>query len=67
MDFVRLLELIEQQKIAFVAVTQQIKTTTSPGRLMLNVLMSFARFEREISSERTREKIHAARKKGRSH
>ena len=65
LDFVRLLELFEQQKIAFVAVTQQINTTTSAGRLMLNVLMSFAQFEREIGSERTREKIHAARKKGR--
>ncbi len=65
LDFVRLLELFEQQHCAFVAVTQQINTTTSAGRLMLNVLMSFAQFEREICSERTREKIHAARKKGR--
>ncbi len=65
LDFVRLLELFESKKIAFVAVTQQINTTTSAGRLMLNVLISFAQFERELCSERTREKIHAARKKGR--
>jgi site-specific DNA recombinase len=65
LDFVRLLELFELHHCAFVGVTQQINTTTSAGRLMLNVLMSFAQFEREIGSERTREKIHAARKKGR--
>ena len=65
LDFVRLLELFEKQRVAFVAVTQQINTATSAGRLMLNVLMSFAQFERELGSERTREKIHAARKKGR--
>ena len=65
LDFVRMLEMFEQRQVAFVAVTQQINTTTSAGRLMLNVLMSFAQFEREIGSERTREKVHAARKKGR--
>lgn len=65
LDFVRLLELFEERGVSFVSVTQQINTTTSAGRLMLNVLMSFAQFEREIGSERTREKMHAARKKGR--
>lgn len=65
LDFVRLLEMFEAHHVSFVAVTQQINTSTSAGRLMLHVLVSFAEFERSIGSERTREKIQAARKKGR--
>lgn len=64
-DFTELWQLFEQQGVNFVAVTQSIDTSNSAGRLMLNVLMSFAQFERELGSERTREKVHAARKKGR--
>jgi site-specific DNA recombinase len=64
LDFVHLLETFEQKRVAFVAVTQQINTVTSAGRLMLNVLMSFAQFEREIISERTSDKMCAARRKG---
>ena len=64
LDFGRLMELFEQHRVAFVAVTQQINSSSSMGRLMLNVLLSFAQFEREIISERTRDKIAAARRKG---
>jgi len=64
-QFLQLMEFFEQHQIAFCAVTQQINTASSAGRLLVNVLMSFAQFEREIGSERTREKVHAARKKGR--
>jgi site-specific DNA recombinase len=64
-QFLQLMEFFEEHHIAFCAVTQQINTASSAGRLLVNVLMSFAQFEREIGSERTREKIHAARKKGR--
>jgi site-specific DNA recombinase len=64
-QFLHLMEFFEEHKIAFCAVTQQINTASSAGRLLVNVLMSFAQFEREIGSERTREKIQAARKKGR--
>lgn len=64
LDFTRLLELFEEKGVSFVAVTQQINTTTSAGRLMLNVLMSFAQFEREIISERTSDRMCAARRKG---
>jgi site-specific DNA recombinase len=64
MDFARLWGLFEQYQVAFVSVTQQLNTTTSTGRLMLNVLMSFAQFEREIISERTSDKMCAARRKG---
>ncbi len=64
-QFLQLMEFFEAHKIAFCAVTQQINTASSAGRLLVNVLMSFAQFEREIGSERTREKVHAARKKGR--
>lgn len=64
-QFLQLMEFFEEHKIAFCAVTQQINTASSAGRLLVNVLMSFAQFEREIGSERTREKVHAARKKGR--
>jgi site-specific DNA recombinase len=64
LDFSKLLEVFERHKVAFVSVTQQFNTTNSMGRLMLNVLLSFAQFEREIISERTRDKIAAARRKG---
>lgn len=64
-QFLQLMEFMERQHIAFCAVTQQINTASSAGRLLVNVLMSFAQFEREIGSERTREKVCAARKKGR--
>ena len=64
LDFARIMEAFDKNKIAFVSVTQQFNTSTSMGRLMLNVLLSFAQFEREIISERTRDKIAAARRKG---
>ncbi len=64
LDFAKMLEIFERHHVAFVSVTQQFNTTTSMGRLMLNVLLSFAQFEREIISERTRDKIAAARRKG---
>ncbi len=64
LDFAKMLETFERHHVAFVSVTQQFNTTTSMGRLMLNVLLSFAQFEREIISERTRDKIAAARRKG---
>ena len=55
---------LRRQNVSFVAVTQQFNTTTSMGRLTLNVLLSFAQFERELSSERVRDKVAASRKKG---
>ena len=64
LDFARLMDQFDQQSVSFVAVTQQFNTTTSLGRLTLNVLLSFAQFEREIIGERTRDKMSAARKKG---
>ena len=64
LDFARILETFEKHQVSFVAVTQQINSATSMGRLMLNVLLSFAQFEREIISERTRDKIAATRRKG---
>ena len=64
MDFARMMESLEKHGVALVAVTQQFNTTTSMGRLTLNVLLSFAQFEREIISERTRDKIAATRRKG---
>ena len=64
LDFARLMDRFDQRSISFVAVTQQFNTTTSLGRLTLNILLSFAQFEREIISERTRDKMSAARKKG---
>src|SRR6266851_9383419 len=63
-DFAKLVELFEANGVSFVAVTQQFNTTTSMGRLTLNVLLSFAQFERELSSERVRDKFAASRKKG---
>ena len=64
LDFSRILETLDRHDVAFVSVTQQFNTGTSMGRLMLNVLLSFAQFEREMISERTRDKIAATRRKG---
>ena len=63
-DFARLAETFDAHKVSFVSVTQQFNTTSSMGRLMLNVLLSFAQFEREITGERIRDKIAASKKKG---
>jgi DNA invertase Pin-like site-specific DNA recombinase len=63
-DFVRLIEQFDQQDISFVSVTQQFNTASSMGRLTLNVLLSFAQFEREVTGERIRDKIAASKKKG---
>ena len=64
LDFARMMQSFEQHGVAFVSVTQQFNTATSMGRLVLNVLLSFAQFEREIIAERTRDKIAATRRKG---
>jgi site-specific DNA recombinase len=64
MDFARIMETFEKRKVSFVSVTQQFNTTHSMGRLTLNVLLSFAQFEREIIGERIRDKIAAQRRKG---
>jgi len=64
LDFARMMELFDKHVVSFVSVTQQFNTTSSMGRLTLNILLSFAQFEREIISERTRDKMAAARKKG---
>ena len=64
LDFSKLLEFFDQSKVTFVSVTQHFNTNSSMGRLTLNILLSFAQFEREIISERTRDKMGAARKKG---
>ena len=64
MDFARIMQTLEQYGVSVVSVTQQFNTTTSMGRLTLNILLSFAQFEREIISERTRDKIAAARRRG---
>src|SRR5947199_7921688 len=64
LDFARLLSLFDKRGVSFVSVTQDFNTSTSMGRLTLNILLSFAQFEREIIGERTRDKLSAARKKG---
>jgi len=64
LDFSQLLESFEQNNISFVSVTQHFNTNTSMGRLTLNILLSFAQFEREIISERTRDKMAASKRKG---
>jgi site-specific DNA recombinase len=64
LDFARLLSLFEKRGVSFVSVTQEFNTSTSMGRLTLHILLSFAQFEREIISERTRDKMSAARRKG---
>src|SRR6201991_2945516 len=63
-DFAKLVELFDKHDVSFVSVTQQFNTTTSMGRLTLNVLLSFAQFEREVTSERIRDKIGASKRKG---
>ena len=63
-DFARIIEIFDKHNVSFVSVTQQFNTTNSLGRLTLNILLSFAQFEREIIAERTRDKISAARRKG---
>jgi site-specific DNA recombinase len=64
LDFTRIMEVFELNGVDFVSVTQQINSATSMGRLVLNVLLSFAQFEREMVSDRTRDKMSAARRKG---
>jgi site-specific DNA recombinase len=64
LDFARLMERFDRTGVSFVSVTQEFNTTTSMGRLTLNILLSFAQFEREIIGERTRDKLSAARRKG---
>ena len=63
-DFARLVEIFDAEAVSFVSVTQQFNTTSSMGRLTLNVLLSFAQFEREVTGERIRDKIAASKKKG---
>ena len=63
-DFAKLVELFDAHSVSFVSVTQQFNTSTSMGRLTLNVLLSFAQFEREVTSERIRDKIAASKRKG---
>ena len=63
-DFARLVEVFDRRGVSFVSITQQFNTTTSMGRLTLNVLLSFAQFEREVIGERVRDKIAASKKKG---
>src|SRR3954452_20957609 len=64
MDFAKLVDVFEANQVTFVSVTQSFNTTTSMGRLTLNVLLSFAQFEREVIGERIRDKFAASRKKG---
>jgi site-specific DNA recombinase len=64
MDFAKLVEVFDRNKVTFVSVTQSFNTTTSMGRLTLNILLSFAQFEREVIGERIRDKFAASRKKG---
>src|SRR5580658_174051 len=63
-DFAKMVELFDAHSVSFVAVTQQFNTTSSMGRLTLNVLLSFAQFEREVTGERIRDKIAASKRKG---
>src|SRR5271154_6945028 len=63
-DFAKIVEIFDAHLVSFVAVTQQFNTTTSMGRLTLNVLLSFAQFEREVTGERIRDKIAASKQKG---
>ncbi len=64
LDFTRLVDVLDRHGVTFVSITQQFQTTTSMGRLTLNVLLSFAQFEREMIADRTRDKMGAARRKG---
>ena len=63
-DFVRMVDLFDQHQVSFISITQQFNTTTSMGRLTLNILLSFGQFERELASERIRDKFLASRKRG---
>lgn len=63
-DFAKIVEQFDRQGVSFVSVTQQFNTTTSMGRLTLNVLLSFAQFEREVTGERIRDKVAASKRKG---
>ena len=63
-DFSKIIEIFDSHGVSFVSVTQQFNTTTSMGRLTLNVLLSFAQFEREVTGERIRDKVAASKKKG---
>lgn len=63
-DFAKLVEVFDRNGVTFVSVTQQFNTTTSMGRLTLNILLSFAQFEREVTAERIRDKVAASRRKG---
>lgn len=63
-DFAKLVEIFDEHKVSFVSVTQQFNTTSSMGRLTLNILLSFAQFEREVTGERIRDKFLASKKKG---
>jgi len=63
-DFARIVESFDGQGVTFVSVTQQFNTTSSMGRLALNVLLSFTQFEREVTGERIRDKVAASKKKG---
>jgi site-specific DNA recombinase len=64
LDFARIMEIFDKHQVAFVSITQEFHSATSMGRLVLNMLLSFAQFERELIAERTRDKIAAARRKG---
>ena len=64
LDFSKLVETMDKAKVSFVSVTQSFNTTTSMGRLTLNMLLSFAQFEREVTAERIRDKIAASKSKG---
>ena len=63
-DFAKIVETVDARGVSFVSITQQFNTTTSMGRLTLNVLLSFTQFEREVAGERIRDKIAASKKKG---
>ena len=63
-DFAKIVEILDGHGASFVSITQQFNTTTSMGRLTLNVLLSFAQFEREVTGERIRDKIAASKRKG---
>jgi site-specific DNA recombinase len=63
-DFAKMIEILDANKASFVSITQQFNTTSSMGRLTLNVLLSFAQFEREVAGERIRDKIAASKRKG---
>lgn len=64
LDFAKIVEALNSKGVSFVAVTQQFNTTTSMGRLTLNILLSFAQFKREVTGERIRDKIAASKRKG---